>query len=218
MHRTLDRLPEFDPRSRLYNVAEVSPPTPRSYTWACYTNLDQGSEGACVGFAWTHEWAARPRPVSSVIATESFARGVYHSAQMVDEWDGEDYSGTSVIAGAKAMQDRGIIGEYRWAFNLMDALAGVSRHGPAVLGINWYEHMWETDHSGFIHPTGDYVGGHAILLRGVDVTWKRVLLHNSWGPQWGGTSKGPGTAWLSWDDLEMLMHEEGEVCIPVVRY
>lgn len=217
MERTLDRLPEFDPRSRLFSIREITPPVPRSYTWACSTNLDQGSEGACVGFAWTHEWISRPKPVV-INGGNAYAGGVYHRAQELDEWPGTDYEGTSVLAGAKTMMERKIIGEYRWAFNLTDALAGISRHGPAVLGINWYSGMWDTDPDGYVNVDGDVVGGHAILCRGVDLKRKRVLLHNSWGPSWGGTNKGPGTAWLDFDGLDRLMQEQGEVCIPTVRY
>lgn len=213
--RTFDRVPEFDPRSRLFNIAALEPETPRAYTWSCAANLDQGSEGACVGFGWTHERAAKPKPDFTVANVDAFY--IYKDAQRLDEWDGENYSGTSVLAGAKAAQRKGWIGQYRWAFNLMDALTGVSRHGPAVLGINWYTGMFDTDNLGYVRVGGEIAGGHAILMRGVDLKRRRVLLHNSWGPSWGGTDRGPGTAWITFEDLDRLLHEDGECCIPVER-
>jgi hypothetical protein len=210
----LDRLPEFDERSRLHNVRSLLPsPDPRSYTWRCTANLDQGNEGACVGFGWAHEGIARPKVIAGVNNATAF--NIYHDAQKIDEWPGEDYQGTSVLAGAKVCQRYGWYTEYRWAFTTMDALAAISRHGPAVIGINWYEGMWDTDERGFIRPTGRLVGGHAPCVRGVNVKDQTVLIHNSWGASWGGTKWGPGTALLTWDDFDRLLHEDGECCIPV---
>jgi hypothetical protein len=62
--RTLDRLVEFDERSRNFSAAVGLETYPfRSYTWACDPVLDQGREGACVGFAWAHELSARPKVI-----------------------------------------------------------------------------------------------------------------------------------------------------------
>jgi hypothetical protein len=57
----LGRRTEFDPRSRNYparTLLAVEPP--RTNLWPLAEYLDQGSEGACVGFAWTHELLAEP--------------------------------------------------------------------------------------------------------------------------------------------------------------
>lgn len=215
-NRVFDRIPSFDERSRNFNVRALfaAGEGPRSYTWSCPANLDQGPDGACVGFAWAHEAAAKPQPIGVNYAT---ALALYRAAQKVDEWPGEAYSGTSVLAGAKTAQTYGWLVEYRWAFNLHDALTAVSRHGPAVLGINWRTSMFHPDARGMVKADGQVVGGHAILLRGVNVKARTALLHNSWGPTWGGTRWGPGTALVSWDDLGLLLEDQGECCIPVVR-
>lgn len=218
--RKFDRIAQNDFRSLMqYNVddrLEAEQRQPRSYTWACDKNLDQGSEGACVAFAWTHERAARPKvgPVDNALA-----RSLYPLMQRVDEWPGEEptYSGTSVLAGAKIAKEKGWIGEYWWADNVTDALAAISFRGPAVLGVDWYEGMLDTDADGFIHATGRIVGGHSILARGVSLSKQAVLLHNSWGKDWGGTEKGPGTAWLSFYDFNYLIQNHGDVCIPLER-
>lgn len=213
--RVFDRLPSFDPRSRKFSVRPLlEEPKPRSYTWGCATNLDQGPDGACVGFSWAHEAAAKPVPIGTDYAT---AFALYKAAQGLDEWPGENYEGTSVIAGAKVAQQYGWLKEYRWAFNTLDGINAISRIGPAIIGINWYDGMSYPDPSGYISPTGSVVGGHAILVRGVSVTLRTVLLHNSWGTGWGGTKWGPGTALLKWDDLDRLLGEQGEMCIPIVR-
>jgi hypothetical protein len=179
-------------------------------------NLDQGSEGACVGFSWAAELAARPVVVQAV--ADSTGQELYHRARQLDEWDGESYEGTSVLAGAKATAELGHLVEYRWAFGETDLARGVSRAGPAVIGIDWHEDMWEPDGLGFVHPTGAVVGGHAILVRGYSVPKRRYLLHNSWGRSWGGRGGAPaGCAWLDADDMATLLANRGDACIPVKR-
>lgn len=212
MTRTLDRLVQFDERSRSFAVREaIKQVAPRSYTWSCLFHLDQGSEGACVGFSWAHELGARPIVVKK--ASPKVALDIYKAAQKVDAWPGENYSGTSVIAGAKVVQAWSWITEYRWAFGLDDLIMAVGYKGPAVLGVNWYSGMFSPDAKGQLHVSGSLAGGHAILCRGVNLKLRRFLLHNSWGADWGNNS----TAWISFEDMERLLHEQGEACIPVRR-
>lgn len=217
IERILDRLPQQDARSlSLFNIAELEPPAPRSYTWACTANLDQGREGACVAFGWSHEAAAKPK-VHAV--SNDLARSLYPLMQRVDEWPGEEptYSGTSVLAGAKIAQQQNWLGEYRWTKDLTDAVSAISHWGPAVIGVNWWTGMFDPDADGYVYPTGKVEGGHCILVRGVSLKRQAVLLHNSWGSNWGGTDKGPGTAWLTFHDFRTLIEDDGDVCIPVKR-
>jgi hypothetical protein len=214
----LGRLPEFDERSRAYPIRTLVAGKPhRSYSWRVPLNLDQGHEGACVGFSWSHELAARPVLVKDV--DDAFALRVYRRAQQLDEWPGEAYDGTSVLAGAKASVELGKIGEYRWAFGLDDLRLALGYAGPAVLGLNWYAGMFSPAADGRIAPTGHLMGGHAILAYRVDERNERVWLQNSWGASWGMTDRsfGPGKCWLSFADLDRLLGEDGEACIPVVR-
>lgn len=212
MNRVFDRIPEFDDRSRGYPIrALVSSDPLVTRRWRCRIYLDQGAEGACVGFGWAHELAAAP---VKVLVDNSFARQVYYEARRVDEWPGEDYEGTSVLAGAKVVRSLGFMSEFRWAFGLDDVLRTISQFGPVVLGLNWYEGMLETDADGFITPSGGLVGGHCILARGVEVDREFVVLHNSWGKSWGRKAR----ARLRWDDLDRLLREDGEACVPVVRH
>lgn len=207
----LDRVVHFDEKSKQYPIRTVVPQTPRSYTWACPLWLDQGSEGACVGFSWAHELAGKPKPVINVSAKQ--AQAIYKAAQQNDEWPGEDYEGSSVLGGAKAVQAMGYLKEYRWAFGLQDLILAVGHAGPAVLGINWYEGMFEPDADGFVRPSGVVAGGHAILCIGVNVKGKYFRLHNSWGRDWGQN----GEAKITFDDLSRLLEEQGEACIPLAR-
>lgn len=208
----LDRIPQFDEKSRSFPVRQlVATKKPRSYTWRVDTWLDQGQEGACVGFSWSHELAARPKVIRDI--TDDTARSVYRRAQQIDEWPGENYEGTSVLAGAKAVLESGHIKEYRWAFGLDDLILAVGYQGPAVIGVNWYSEMFEPDEKGYIHVGGSLMGGHAIVCHGVNIKGRYFKLHNSWGQDWGVN----GECKISFDDMARLLSEYGEACVPVVR-
>lgn len=209
----LDRIVYFDPRSKSYPISEIQKSKKlRSYTWRCEDWFDQGREGACVGYALGHELAARPSEVFG-LTNQFLTQKIYWEAQKIDPWDGgaypnaiQFYEGTSVLAGIKIVQKLGFIKSYRWAFSIEDALYGIGHNGPAVLGIPWFYDMYFPDNNGFIKPTGQNVGGHAILARAINVKEKYVTLRNSWGKDWGKN----GDCYITFDDLETLLNQRGE--------
>ena len=218
----LTRLVHFDERSRNYPVRKLlakDQKQPRKRTWRCLQVLDQGVEGACVGAACTHELIARPKEVKGL--NMKFARErVYWEAQKLDPWEGgaypgakPKYEGTSVLAGVKVLQQMGYVKEYRWAFGIDDLILAVSHIGPVVLGVVWYEGMFEPHSCGYLHITGKLSGGHAILCNGINPKEEYFTLHNSWGPKWGNT----GEAKISFEEMRRLLKEDGEAVVPVVR-
>lgn len=213
--RRLDRLPQFDKRSRAFPIRELLTPKPLvTKTWRCWTWLDQGREGACVGFSWSHELAAEPMTIP--LRTNDSAREIYNDAKKIDEWAGEDYSGTSVLAGAKVVQSRGYMPEYRWCFGIDDLVNTLSHHGPVVLGIPWLRSMFNPDAKGVLKVEGEVAGGHAILARGVLLKkFGRpvVRLRNSWGRDWGYD----GDCFVYFEDMERLLKMDGDACVPVRR-
>ena len=190
--------------------------------------LDQGAEGACVGFAWCGELMASPKPIRFDDA-DDFARTIYREAQHVDEWPGENYEGTSVLAGAKVIQASGLIGEYRWAFGVDDVIDTLCAPyadggGPVVIGIPWLDGMYETRPSGLVDVSGSIVGGHALtligyhpnmLIRGEPGRHEVVKWRNSWGSIYGRR----GTGYVRVDDLERLLASAygAEACVPLAR-
>lgn len=232
----LDRLVEFDERSRNYAlVDEIGRKKPRSYTWRIQSDylINQGREGACVGYAIANELQARPSEVDlgPLADAELFAtRRLYWEAQKIDPWDGgaypgasPQYAGTSVLAGVKVAQSLGYFGSYRWTFTLEDLVNGLGRHGPAVMGLAWFDSCYAPNKDGFIRPMGNLVGGHAILARAVKIEWKEdsaeetfddvhldrsfITLRNSWG-RWG--HKGSGDCFVTLRDMGTWLTRRAE--------
>ncbi len=116
-----------------------------------------------------------------------------------------------MLAGAKVVQSMGFISEYRWAFGFEDLLAAVSWKGPVVIGVNWYEGMFDTDEKGLLHPTGRVMGGHCVEVDQVSVREETVGGPNSWGLNWGVKGR-----WkMTWTEFARLLNEDGEACVPI---
>lgn len=235
----LDWLPRHDPRNLQYPITaalteeqQTEPLTAApSKTWTLDARLNQGRQGACVGFAWTHELIAEPAAWAldrkfrdlddPTAAGEQFAKLVYWDAQRRDIWPGGEYPnavphmlGTSLLAGAKVLQQAGYIQEYRWAFTVEETARAVAFAGPVVLGTRWFESMDRPNRkTGLIRVDGDLVGGHALVINGVDAQKERFHLVNSWGKDWGKA----GACSIAFDDMEQLLAMRGEVCMPVGR-
>ena len=209
----LNRVPFFDPRSKDFPIRTlVAGKRRRAYTWR-HVQLDQGREGACTGFAVAMEAAARPVAVKGI--TDDVARQVYRRAKEIDEWPGEDYDGSSVLAAIKAGTERGWYTEYRWALGPgaeaaeNDLALAVGYRGPAVLGTWWYEGMYSADEEGYLNVTGQRVGGHAWLVTSYSLKRDAYFTPNSWG--------GEGQGWIRRADMVRLLDESGEAAIPTKR-
>jgi hypothetical protein len=191
--------------------------------WKEGTVLDQGSEGACVGFGWVNELLSEPFPPAKqpeASLGNAVAYSYYKQAQKIDEWPGESYEGTSVLAGAKIVQREGFISQYRWCFGIDDVRDAVISEGPVVIGVPWYSGMYRTDRSGLVVVDGEKVGGHAILLTGYDPSMvvkgkpREVFRwRNSWGTSYGVN----GSGYIKVSDLKELIKTSGEACVPIGR-
>jgi hypothetical protein len=224
--RKLDWVSRHDPKSLEYPARSLfNRREPQNITWRTpKVPLDQGREGACVGFGWTHEAMTTPVVVDfAALKVEGpkgptqFAQNIYREAQKIDEWHGEDYDGTSVLAGAKMMKAFGLLREYRWSFGAEEVALSLTNIGPAVLGIPWHEGMYEAP-DGILQVQGEQVGGHCILATayrkaGFIFDEPAFGLFNSWGPYWGKN----GFAWIRHSELAFLLRQQGEACVPTKR-
>lgn len=215
----LDRIANFDERSRDYGVRALfaTPVVRRKRVWKVRpAPLDQGREGACVGFGWSAELASTPiqHQVDNGSAFELYRQAQAEDRAMGHRWP----EGASVLAGAKACAKQGLVVRYHWAFGVDDVLDALVRKGPVVLGINWYDGMYTTRplHEGahVVQVSGRIVGGHCILANGYLPDYpgigEAVVLTNSWGAGWGDRT---GSALLRRADLERLLAEQGEACV-----
>lgn len=223
MPHTLNWSPRHDPRSRDYPIRAMIPgPVTRTATsWALGPILDQGTEGACVGFGYTAAAAAAPlrywEDPDPAELTEA-ARAIYAHAQRIDAYPGEDYIGTSLNAGAKAARALGLIGAYHWAFGIEDVIDALCTIGPVVLGMSWHRGMY-TPRAGVMRRAGAIVGGHCTAATAYDPAAAAlggragVQIQNSWGTGWGDR----GQAWIAADDLDAMLNRHGEACILTAR-
>ena len=240
----LDRLPDFDERSRGYAAASLAPPgaTLRGKTWALGWLLDQGEEGACTCFALAHNLLGSPRPKTlgaDVAAVTRLARHFYGRAKQLDPWPGESYEGTSLLAALKAWREAQQLKSYGWAFGIDELLLVLGHVGPVVLATDWRERMSRPPLSGLLDISGRTVGGHAYDATGVvlyperSTVWRStgvkgepiVVGPNSWGPAKSPREPArPGKAWgrlgywaMRASDVETLLRARGEAAVPLDR-
>lgn len=214
----LDRKVYYDPRSLDYRIRaladELAVPAdkPVSKKWRTPIVLDQGKEGACVGFAWTG-WAGSYSKAWKPTLKDADAFDLYHAAQRDDETPGENYEGSSTLGGAKASQELGRVSSYHWATTIDEIILALGHIGPVVVGINWYDGMYEPV-GDELKVTGTLAGGHDILINAVDLKKERMRFHNSWGRDWGHL----GEAWMSIADVERLViKEQGDCCLAIKK-
>lgn len=222
----LDRIPFFDPRSKEYSIRSLFAAANTSggpRLWTPGPTIDQGSEGACVGFGWSQELASSPMRVQGI--DDAFALEMYRRAQAKDRAEGRFYSsGATVLAGAKAVQELGYQTGYRWAFTIQDLIQGVLQEGPCVTGVDWLDGMYDTRPSGMVDVSGTVVGGHCITIIGYHPGmrikgegWMKrhevFIWKNSWGPSYGKN----GIGYLKVEDVANRLFANGEFCFPIHR-
>lgn len=193
------------------------PTVATSKTWSSPGVLDQGATSQCVAFSGFKYLTSGPvinrRP-------KERPRDLYRECLLVDEWPGEDWDGgTSVRALFKVFQRLGYVDEYRWAFDCETVVNHVLTTGPIVMGTVWSERMANLPRTNYIDVDADLRSvdeGHAWLIIGANRKRKNpnrsvgaARMINSWGEGWGQK----GRAWITFEDLDRLIKEDGEACV-----
>ena len=198
----------YDKRDELYrltSITKISTSLPENKFWQTGPVLDQGNTPQCVGFSWKGWLACRPlRTMNGPSASQ-----IYQEAKRIDEWEGEDYDGTSVRAGVKYLQKIGRVANYYWAYDVEEMKKHILLNGPLVMATDWKEAMFEPNKEGWIFPKGESAGGHAWLIVGFSTKKNAFRGLNSWGKDWSTD----GRFWIGYDDLHNLIkHSWGEAC------
>lgn len=220
----LDYRPRWDPRNSAYAVAEVldpaAPLTARTLPVGPRL-LQLGGEGGCVGFAVAHAAnslgliLADPYRVGGPLDVAD-ALDLYARAQRVDAFPGEDYAGTSVLAGLRVGREMGLWPEYRWATGPRLIARTIAAGTGVVLGIPWCEGMYRTGPGDVVTVRGPLVGGHAVYVHGFDP--EHPALDGRPGFTWQNSHPDHGTdgvAHISARDLSWLLANRSEAGVPV---
>jgi hypothetical protein len=194
-------------------MPQVGKPAPRKVAYHEGKLLDQGQWPHCVAYSGLGFMNAAPM----MRAEDYQTTAIYQEAQRNDEWEGEEYDGTSVRALMKVMALRRYITSYVWGQSADEAISWMNGgYGTAIVGTNWYGSMDDVDNDGFIREPNTLatpIGGHAYRVNWWDAKKKGFLIINSWGPYWGMPKKTTltGTAYMSRALFDRLIREDGEI-------
>lgn len=215
---TFDYFKRYDPRNAnhlLMSAVEISPRAagnfPEHYERTRRTFLDQGSEGACTGFA-SAQWFA-DTPYRHEFVTDTTGKTFYQWAKENDEWPGEAYDGSSLLGAMQGLTAHNIIDEYKWLTNSGDVAYAIYKRGAVVFGSNWRRGMMTPDEfDGKVSYSGEIVGGHCWKVAGFRTTnaGYEFRIDNSWGLRWGIS----GSAWITAADIDAIFADGGEACSP----
>jgi hypothetical protein len=225
--RTLDaRSDTLDFRDRMFEPTLIEVPLTRdveAYRELAVPVLDQGAEGACTGFglATVAHALLRERSVAPD-AREVSPWMLYSLARRYDEWEGEEYSGSSARGAMKGWHRHGVCARDLWPDDPAGALTDERAAEAARRPLGAYYRVNHKDivamhsaiaeahvlyatarvHIGWRSPGSkgkitfrdEQLGGHAFAI--VAYTGEGLWIQNSWGPDWG------------WDGLGLLSYDD----------
>ncbi len=195
--------------------------------------LDQQQEGACTGFAMAAvvNKLNQLRYGAHTISRKedgASARMLYEMARFNDEWEGEDYDGSSIRGVVRGFFHNGVCTWRQWPYvqgrpggltvkraraarslslgayyRVMPVLneyhAAISESGAVICSAQIHA-GWQNPAYDRIEPHAQVIGGHAFALVGYDD--RGFWVQNSWGSDWG---RGGLALWLYEDWIENVM-------------
>jgi hypothetical protein len=135
---------------------------------------------------------------------------LYDEIVAIDRSEGRVFDdGATTLASAKALQRRGIIGEYLWGYSIEDFIKAIAT-GVVILGTDWYDGMDDPNPSdGIIRAKGSIRGGHQFEVNGADLDAAMARIKQTWPLPWG--YQGKGDAFLPFEDLALLLATGGDL-------
>ncbi len=196
--------------------------------------LDQGQEGACTGFGLAavvnyhlHNRQDSAPPKTKPIAKKeqgASARMLYEMAKRYDEWQGENYEGSSIRGAMKGWSRHGVCAWADWPYDakkpgrltpqrqlaaldrplgayyrvrhlhLTQMQAALTEAGILYASAQVHEGWQKVGKDGIIPYSKTLIGGHAFAIVGYDRGG--FWIQNSWGPKWGNK----GFCYIGYDD------------------
>src|SRR5258705_3322999 len=220
------RLLFHDPQSRNYEYPRRTV-QPRSVMHRIDARaLDQGNLSACTGFAAAQWLNCRPaygnrqryrKPYPpNKYANYADGVGLYMQATHQDEFPWvypPADEGSSGLGVAKALKYFGAIDRYEHTFSFPAFLAALQAQ-PVLLGTVWPDSLFDPDRNGIIRVTSTLVtpNGHEYLAHGINWPRRMIRIRNGWSMDWGID----GDAYISFDDMELLLGAQGDCTVPIV--
>jgi hypothetical protein len=184
----LGRHIEHDERSRAFAAPALA--EPRTVLWERHSRpFDQGSYGACTGFAAAGALCTTPLHRPGEVWRARHAFRLYGAATRLDSFPGTwtpDDTGSSGLAVAKAAHNAGYITRYTHVFGIEHAKRTIA-DGPFITGTWWYSSFNRPGSDGQVKlDRGSVVeGGHEYEVVGYDAAEDVWRFANSWSPAWG---------------------------------
>ncbi|MBM9510000.1 hypothetical protein [Actinacidiphila acididurans] len=231
--RRLGRHIEHDPRSLAYAHGVLPKSAIKSVSWTRRIPiLNQGNIGSCTGNAETGALGTDSvgRTAAATVTVkadskgvftagirtldETFALDVYTLNTLLDSIKGNmpgDDTGSTSLACGKSGQALGLFSGYTHAYSY-DALLSALQSGPVLIGIPWYNSMFEPQADGriVVDVSSGLAGGHEMVVREYDLANDEVWPDNSWDTTWGLQGRG----YFAGADLRTLLANGGDVLVP----
>jgi hypothetical protein len=126
--------------------------------------LNQGTDGGSVGFGWAamlEQVNAEEFPASARTATN-----IQHMAHMDDVERSNILIGASLLGAARYLKRSRYITGYRWGLDTNEIIDCLSVFGPILLGLQWFDSMYNPRPNGIVEVNGPSVGEHCVLADG----------------------------------------------------
>lgn len=168
--RTLDAVPDrVDARDFVYQPRLGPLPDQLVNCDLVPEILDQGSEGACTGFALAAVigYLLKARGMSQRISP----RMLYEMARRYDEWPGEEYEGSSARGGMKGWVRHGVCTRDKWPDD---------KHGPRYFTPEIAKESLLTPGGAFYRVSHRDIRDMHAALAEVGVLYVTLMVHEGW--------------------------------------
>ncbi len=195
---------------------------------------NQGSEGACTGFAVTKAveivyWKA------TLKQPNLSERWVYERAKKNDEWPGANYEGSSVRGALKGLFKGGVCPEKFWPYvakkkgrakagakkeaerfkikaytrvsGMQSIRAALFQNGVVIASAMVHKGWWKPKKVIRFNPRWAQEGGHAFVLCGYNK--QGLIIANSWGRRWGQK----GCSILTYKDAKLNLMDTWTIAV-----